>query len=890
MREFYRPAKEKGLDVPHILGLTASPIISSSTKDLDILENTLDARCRAPKRHREELLSHVNIPEMSIVGYGPPEDAGRPNFTQSMASLRTALLNMDITEDPAILALKAYKTEWARHKLRGMLEKHETPTQLTMKSFCHSSIKIMQQLGPWAADFYIHRVVSDFLSANFKPAGAPVDDGVSDDTRYLGKIFRTIDAPAPPSTPTEVSRKMQHLLQTLHSYDEDLTGIIFAQERTTVVVMTHLLKLHPMLGGRFKVASVVGNSEVLVRKRRILELNDGDANQTLKHFRQGKINLLVATTVLEEGIDVPACNIVVCFDKPKTLKSFIQRRGRARMNKSKLILLLDDESRSVGEEWRALELEMKARYEDETRQIQLIHKVEESEHPDYPPLEVEGEDGRLARLTLDDAKAHLEHFCATLSSRKFVNFSPYYVIHTVGDEEDPLNPSALLKATVHLPVSLPPELRQADSLREWRSEQNACKDAAFQAYQALYAAGLVNEHLLPLRESDIFRDIEARPGITTVREQLDPWPMVALAWDANKPLNWRLLQFTDADSANQAEFELVLPVPIPQLPALTLYWDAHSAWTVSMHHSPERQSAPINPADARWNHMETLVSLAYGHRGERYAATHKRHMLGMLARNSPLASHVIGAEDFRPSMFEGLESDHLIRDAANHNHPYFYAGWLPAKPAAELIRKPSSKHDELPDNEPYVVVKDWPKKTAYFHRPAPASGPAITKPYPRVLPASVAKVDAIPSIYARFGMCIPSLIHALEVYFVATELLTQRLEQLELTDLELVATAICTPAARMPKNYERIEFLGDCVLKLTATSNCLAHRKSFTSNSRSTHPLTIPRPGLARGPPLPHEGRLRLELEAGKGLFGLRPRPIHHHQSAYPRQVEAHVR
>jgi hypothetical protein len=826
MKEFYWPANDKGLEVPHILGLTASPIISTSKKDLDILESTLDARCRAPKRHREELLSHVNIPEMSIVLYGAPETAGRPSFTRHMTSLHTAFANMNIIEDPTILRLKANKTERGRHELWARLEKYDTPARQTMKSFCHSSTEILQQLGPWAADFYIHRVVSDFLSASFKPDGGPVDDTVSDDSRYLGRIFRTIDAPAPPSTPTEISRKMQHLLQTLESHDEDLTGIVFAQERTTAVVMTHLLRHHPMVRGRFKVASVVGTSQYRMRKRNILELSDGDTQEALKNFRQGKVNLLVATTVLEEGIDVPACNIVVCFEKPKTLKSFIQRRGRARMNKSKLILLLDDQSRSAAAEWRALELEMKARYEDETRQIQLIHEVEESEHPDYPPLEVEGEDGRLARLTIDDAKAHLEHFCTTLSSRKFVDFSPYYVIRTVGDEEDSLNPSALLKATVHLPVSLPPHLRQAESLRAWRSEQNACKDAAFQAYRALYAAGLVNEHLLPLRESDIFKDIEARPGITTVREQLNPWPIVALAWDANKPLDWRVLRFTDADGANQAEFDLLLPVPIPQLPVLTLYWDAHSAWTVSMSPQPEHHHAQRDPLHSVRNDMETLITLAYGHRGDRYALTDKRHMLRMLSRGSILGSHHIGAEDLDIPSFEMFGTDHLIRDMVNYNHPYFYVGWLPAKPPAELVRKPSSKHDELPENEAYVVVTNWPKKTAYFHRPTATPGPAITKPYYRVLPASAVKVDAIPSIYARFGMCIPSLIHALEVYFVAAELLTQRLEQLQLTDLEMVATAICTPAARMPNNYERIEFLGDCVLKLTATSNCLAHRKS----------------------------------------------------------------
>jgi ERCC4-related helicase len=60
---------------------------------------------------------------------------------------------------------------------------------------------------------------------------------------------------------------------------------------------------------------------------------------TLEKFRSGELDLIISTTVLEEGIDVPACNIVICFDEPSSLKSFVQRRGRARMKESKLVLM-----------------------------------------------------------------------------------------------------------------------------------------------------------------------------------------------------------------------------------------------------------------------------------------------------------------------------------------------------------------------------------------------------------------------------------------------------------------------------------------------------------------------------------------------------------------------
>jgi ERCC4-related helicase len=50
--------------------------------------------------------------------------------------------------------------------------------------------------------------------------------------------------------------------------------------------------------------------------------------------------VLVATDVLAEGIDVPACNVVVCFDEIQNTRCFAQMRGRARSKDGSFIALV----------------------------------------------------------------------------------------------------------------------------------------------------------------------------------------------------------------------------------------------------------------------------------------------------------------------------------------------------------------------------------------------------------------------------------------------------------------------------------------------------------------------------------------------------------------------
>jgi endoribonuclease Dicer len=62
----------------------------------------------------------------------------------------------------------------------------------------------------------------------------------------------------------------------------------------------------------------------------------------MMNFRKGVVNCLFATSIAEEGLDIPDCNLVIRFDLYTTLIQYIQSRGRARHTNSRYIHMYEE--------------------------------------------------------------------------------------------------------------------------------------------------------------------------------------------------------------------------------------------------------------------------------------------------------------------------------------------------------------------------------------------------------------------------------------------------------------------------------------------------------------------------------------------------------------------
>lgn len=128
---------------------------------------------------------------------------------------------------------------------------------------------------------------------------------------------------------------------------ESLCAIVFVQKRFTAQILFHLINELCRNTDDLNYLSVQYTVEKItdpISGGREAENEFRKQEEVLKKFRMHECNLLVATSVLEEGIDIPKCNLVVRFDVPLTYNSYVQSKGRAKMPKAHYILMSNEDT------------------------------------------------------------------------------------------------------------------------------------------------------------------------------------------------------------------------------------------------------------------------------------------------------------------------------------------------------------------------------------------------------------------------------------------------------------------------------------------------------------------------------------------------------------------
>lgn len=127
-----------------------------------------------------------------------------------------------------------------------------------------------------------------------------------------------------------------------------LRAIVFVQQRVTTHICKHYIDTHPrsplLRSLQTNVLYATSSSATAA-----LSVNATQSKQRVEMFARGDLSVIFATSVAEEGMDIPAANCVIRFDAIQTPVSLVQSRGRARQEDSSFVVMSEskDTSRSL---------------------------------------------------------------------------------------------------------------------------------------------------------------------------------------------------------------------------------------------------------------------------------------------------------------------------------------------------------------------------------------------------------------------------------------------------------------------------------------------------------------------------------------------------------------
>jgi Fanconi anemia group M protein len=136
--------------------------------------------------------------------------------------------------------------------------------------------------------------------------------------------------------------KTRILLAETLGIEEGERVIVFTESRDTAEVLTDFLS------ESFDVRRFVGQGD----KEGSDGMTQNEQQETLDAFRNGEFEVLVSTSVAEEGLDVPEVDLVLFFEPVPTAIRSIQRKGRTgRQTEGRVVVLLAEDTRDEAFFW-----------------------------------------------------------------------------------------------------------------------------------------------------------------------------------------------------------------------------------------------------------------------------------------------------------------------------------------------------------------------------------------------------------------------------------------------------------------------------------------------------------------------------------------------------------
>jgi ERCC4-related helicase len=300
-----------------------------------------------------------------------------PEFSYTLQLLRKALAerlsilkNIGVLDSASIVLINRKKLLEVQQKIQLELRSNPQPSQTLFKAasaqnaamkLAHA-IELLQTQGVNALSNYVSRIATEASSKGGSKASRDImkDPNVLEAIAYVKSL--KIEHPKIQEIVTIVKEQL--------TLKKDSKIIVFTHYRdTSLYVLKQLEKIPIAKPVRFIGQAGKENDKGLTQKEQI---------DIIRRFKKDEYNILIATSVAEEGLDIPSTDLVVFYEPVPSEIRTIQRKGRtARQMAGKVIILIAKGTPDEAYYWSSRQKERRMHSELEILRTALRKKIQD---------------------------------------------------------------------------------------------------------------------------------------------------------------------------------------------------------------------------------------------------------------------------------------------------------------------------------------------------------------------------------------------------------------------------------------------------------------------------------------------------------------------------------
>ena len=351
MMEKYLEEKQKS-GLPQVVGLTASPGAGENpTLEDDKTIDHLISLCALMDATSGIKVVRKNVSELD-------QYTNKPTFTLNILNRRDPeeefirLVTDEMTRLEGLVDLKSPFRKWSQ-EYETCVQQKKLPLEMSLDPKLRNNICVLDLLRCFsqALNVYMDLRSSDAISVLSEFTGLPADEQANSEERHLKQSLEKLTHKLGqlPSVPNPLLEKAEIILQDQFTKNPDSKGILFVRTKKHASSMCDWLS---KIGLRIQPRMITGHTRDTGPG-----MTQVEQEEVMESFHKGECNVLVATSVAEEGLDVPACNLVIRFQHVSNEIAKTQTQGRARAADSEGFTILASDSKKPYQEIKNDELQ-----------------------------------------------------------------------------------------------------------------------------------------------------------------------------------------------------------------------------------------------------------------------------------------------------------------------------------------------------------------------------------------------------------------------------------------------------------------------------------------------------------------------------------------------------